>query len=499
MTRTWCAYVRVSRVNGRAGADFHSPDQQVEEIRRHARGDLGPVFQDLDVSGGTFVRDGLNAALEWVREDPAGRGIAAYDYSRIGRDTREFLRLVDELEAIGAQVLSALERIDTSTPEGRLMLTQFAAQNEYYRRNVGRRWRSVQARRLEAGLPAGGPVRFGYRRVEGSQVVEPDPVTGPALRAAYLGYTSGTGYQLLVKRLNDAGLVTGRGNAWSTHSLRRTLDSGFGAGKIVLNEGGEFIEGAHDGVISEDEWQEYLRSRARRTAVPRKVATPKWFLSGIARCGRCGGSVYVSSYNNPASTIVCATYRNTRTCPGGASMNRHDLERIVAMWVGGHVAQVSAHVDTGRRDDERRRVRADLDGMTDRRVALDAQLGRLARGYATELLDDVGYASARREVEAEVTVLDEQIAHLHHVLDTLQPVSEDAFTRLIEHTDGTDSGAWNGLLRRVLQRVEIHPKHVVIVPVAGDEQTVPKPTSGFLREGLQRDALGRYVSMTREG
>ena len=64
-------YLHVSRVNGRDGDSFISPQLQEERCTAMiaARGfQAGEVISDMDVSGGTMDRPGLNRALGRVRD-----------------------------------------------------------------------------------------------------------------------------------------------------------------------------------------------------------------------------------------------------------------------------------------------------------------------------------------------------------------------------------------------------------------------------------------------
>jgi len=234
--RTWCAYVRVSRVGDRDGDRFHSPAQQETEIRGSVPGEVEEVFTDLDVSGTTFARAGRDRMA--ARGTRAAR-IAAYDLSCAGRNVRDALAFVDDVEGMGAGLMTVNERFDTTTPEGRLVLTNFLALHEFYSRNVGRRWRSVQQRRVAAGRPHGGGPRFGYRRNPETGAFEPDPATGPLLRDAYLAFIRGAGSQPVAKTVNDAGVRTAWGYEWSAVSVLRILDTGFAAGLLHLQTQGE--------------------------------------------------------------------------------------------------------------------------------------------------------------------------------------------------------------------------------------------------------------------
>mgnify|MGYP002700472531 FL=1 len=55
------------------------------------------------------------------------------------RSTRDLLQILDELQAREVQFISAKENIDTSTPQGKFMLTVFAALSELEREQIRQR------------------------------------------------------------------------------------------------------------------------------------------------------------------------------------------------------------------------------------------------------------------------------------------------------------------------------------------------------------------------
>ncbi len=90
-------YVRVSRVGGRGGDRFLSPDLQREEIGRVAarKGlEIVEVIEELDASGGDSTRPGWNRALEMVRdgEDRAGLQLARANSPGSSSDSRQAFR-----------------------------------------------------------------------------------------------------------------------------------------------------------------------------------------------------------------------------------------------------------------------------------------------------------------------------------------------------------------------------------------------------------------------
>ena len=82
------------------------------------------------VSGKTTDRPELKAMLDYVRE---GDTVEVESYSRIARNTQDLLSIIAALEAKGVGFISQKERIDTSSPEGRLMLIIFAGLAQFER------------------------------------------------------------------------------------------------------------------------------------------------------------------------------------------------------------------------------------------------------------------------------------------------------------------------------------------------------------------------------
>lgn len=87
------------------------------------------VFIDK-ATGKNTARTGLQKLLAFVRD---GDVVVTESYSRIARNTKDLLNIVEELESKGVGFISTKENVDTNTPTGRLLLTIFAGLSQFER------------------------------------------------------------------------------------------------------------------------------------------------------------------------------------------------------------------------------------------------------------------------------------------------------------------------------------------------------------------------------
>ena len=84
-------------------------------------------------SGKNTGRKAFKEMMSFVR---AGDMVIVESISRIARNTRDLLSIVSELTEKQVEFVSLKENIDTTTPQGRFMLTVFGALAELERENI---------------------------------------------------------------------------------------------------------------------------------------------------------------------------------------------------------------------------------------------------------------------------------------------------------------------------------------------------------------------------
>lgn len=133
----------------RTSASDQNIDRQVEALTKI----VDKMFID-QVSGKNLDRPELKKMLNYIRE---GDKVYVESISRFARNTRDLLWLVDELQKKEVEFISLKEKIDTSTPAGRFMLTVFAAVSELERDYILQRQKEGIAIARAQNKPMGRP------------------------------------------------------------------------------------------------------------------------------------------------------------------------------------------------------------------------------------------------------------------------------------------------------------------------------------------------------
>lgn len=131
------AYVRVSTVEQNEG-------RQIAALKAY---EIEKWFIEK-CSGKNSDREQLKIMLDFVREDDV---VYTESFSRIARNTKDLLDIVEIIEKKGAIIKSLKENLDTSTPTGKLMLTMIGAMATFEREIMLERQREGIAIAKSAG------------------------------------------------------------------------------------------------------------------------------------------------------------------------------------------------------------------------------------------------------------------------------------------------------------------------------------------------------------
>lgn len=258
-------------------------------------------------------------------------GVATWDaivfrhIDRVGRSAIEVIQLGAELQRHGKYFLAYAMPFPTAPPVGPLILGIFALLAEFERSMISQRTAAkMHAIAQHGGIPY-GRAPYGYRRVPGSNVIEPDPETAPRVIDLYRRAADGEPPTALARAFGMARQTV-------IHILHRRTYLG------LIDYGGREYHGQHQALIDQALWDRVRRhlptapceSHGRvPTARPgaRHNSRRRPFpLSGIVRC-HCGHWLTAASAHGRSR--VYRYYQCTDTVNCRRRVSADDLERDV--------------------------------------------------------------------------------------------------------------------------------------------------------------------------
>ncbi|HLY29099.1 MAG TPA: recombinase family protein [Aggregatilineales bacterium] len=136
-------YVRVSK------------QDQNEELQADAlqEANCERLFVD-HISGSKFERKGLDDALTFLRK---GDTFVVWKLDRAGRSLKHLIELLNTLQGCGIEFISLTEKIDTTTPGGKLIFHLMGALAEFERDLIRERTNAGLAAARARGRQGGRP------------------------------------------------------------------------------------------------------------------------------------------------------------------------------------------------------------------------------------------------------------------------------------------------------------------------------------------------------
>jgi DNA invertase Pin-like site-specific DNA recombinase len=354
-------YIRVSRIAGREGEGYISPDVQRESIERYAAelgGQIIAWFDDQDYSGGNTDRPGFQEILGRLESGETG-GIIVMAIDRFSRSTADGSSIVREIVDRDQVFASCHERIDTRTDEGRYMLRSFLSNAELFLDQKRTQWRTAKGRAISRGAHI-GPTPTGYLKVEplptkpthisplesaaaggptGPGLLTPRPVYGEAMTEIFKRGATGTYGPTDLARWMTAEAPREGGAPWTATEVKRWLGN-----RVYLGEvrSGTLVNStAHKALTDPETFDRCRREPGER----RRGAADVFLLSGLGIV-RCAGCRYaLSGERHGGRGGESPVYRCKRYgCPGppvivAARLEDHLAELAIAKQRGVVLAQ----------------------------------------------------------------------------------------------------------------------------------------------------------------
>ncbi len=332
-----------------------SIDDQVALCRSHAERNgmqVVAIFDDRARSGASiYGRDGLMRLLDAAR-DGKFDVILVEALDRLSRDQEDLAGIWKRLNFLGLELRAVHEgtadqiQIGVRGLLGSLFLTDLA-------HKVRRGMLGV----VRDGRNAGGRA-YGYRPVPAGrgelEIVEDE---AEVIRRIFRDYVAGKTPREIAHGLNRDGIKPPRGRKWTSSTINGNKKRHYGiilnelyAGTVVWNRVRMMKDPDTGRRISrlnpESEWKRaqaphlaivdkeifdtaQLRKADRSHEAPETQRKAKFLLSGLLKCGSCGGGMSMKDRDHGRVRIHCTTMRESGTCSSRKIFYMDEIERAV--------------------------------------------------------------------------------------------------------------------------------------------------------------------------
>lgn len=134
------------------------------------------IFRDV-ASGAIDSRKGLTEAIEFARR---GDTLVVWKLDRLGRSLKHLIETVNLLKERGVGLMSLQEKIDTTTPGGKLIFHVFGALAEFERELIRERTNAGLKAARARGRLGGRPPILTSKQIEMAQRLLNDPAVSVA-------------------------------------------------------------------------------------------------------------------------------------------------------------------------------------------------------------------------------------------------------------------------------------------------------------------------------
>ncbi|RUS48849.1 recombinase family protein [Cohnella sp. AR92] len=325
MSNKAAIYARVSTEE--QATQGYSIQAQLEELRNYAnyqKLDIVSEYIDEGASGKSISgRPEMKRLLNDVQRGKLDY-VLFYKLDRISRDLKDALEISDTLSQHNVTMYIHNEKIDTSTPSGKMHFQIMGSFAEFERNTIVDRVKMGMTQRAKEGNFNGGQC-LGYDCIEKSLIVNEEEAA--IVREIFDLSDQGLGYKAVVNRVNSKGYLTKRGIQFQVNGVKTILDNPMYIGKIRFNqvegwsEKGRkgknadplLVEGKHQPIINLELWERVQEQRKKRSYKPSKSNSP-FILNGIIKCPKCGGGMVAGRSKGGSGkyyrNYVCGQHHN---------------------------------------------------------------------------------------------------------------------------------------------------------------------------------------------
>jgi site-specific DNA recombinase len=319
-----------------------------------------------------------------------------------------------------ADMVSLQEKIDTSTPAGRLFYTMIAALSQWEREEIADRVKASIKIRAKLGKSLGGAAPFGYIWKDKRLVL--NPAEAPVRKQMYELFAKEKRMKGVARMLNQAGYRTRKGARFTDTTVLRLLEDTTakgmyranhtyrdGKGKLIAKPESEWVWTPVEPIVSEELWKhcnDILNARKGGRPIGPK---PVQLFAGLLVCG-CGAKMYVFARS---PKYVCPKCRNKIPIVRIEEIFKDQLEEffISPDKVRAHLASANTHLA----DTKERWV-----AHTQHAEKVKAEMRKVYDLYQSDQISPEGFGKLYKPLEEQERALAAELPRLQGEIDALE-------------------------------------------------------------------------------
>ena len=421
-------YMRVS--TDKQAKEGDSIPAQKEALERYAR-EKGYIIVDTyiddGISGTKADRDELQRLLEDVKQGRIDI-VLVTKLDRWFRSIRHYLNTQELLEKHHVSWTAIWEPIyDTSTAQGRLIISQMMSIAQFEAENTSQRIKAVFDYKRKQGEYLSGKPPVGYK-VENKHLV-PDPETADHVRAAFTFFAQTSSLSRTMDEFAHLGIFPK-----DRQPFQRMLRNEKYIGKYLDNE--TYCRPIIDKSLFEDVQRKLpnnIKASQKRT----------YIFSGLIRCRECGRKMngttqYMARGTKKYKAYSCPGHYNARPaiCRNPKHINEKKLEEYLLENIK---PLLKMKVDAVRKEEKK--------DNSQRITYLEKKIKKLKELYINDLIDLKEYKEDKESALAEISTL-----QAHRTIDT-KPYEDfiklDIGSQYKTFTDAEKRIFWRALIEKI--------------------------------------------------
>jgi site-specific DNA recombinase len=384
------------------------------------------------------AREGFDRMLQMAQAGTID-AVVAYDLDRFTRNPDELGAWIDVADKTGIKIHTTGTIVDLADPDSVFTARVLLAVAEKEAANISRRMKRKLQADAEQGRPHWPRRPFGY-----TLKAEPIPAEARKLNEMVDRVIDGESPTAIARWLNESGVESASGSEWQSATVKFLVTASRNAG--LREYKGEIVgPAAWPAIITEDRWKAACSALALRSR-PKKGGSMS-LLTGLVRCGRCGGPMYRTGAGDK-SAYYCVVNSEGRSVAGcGNSMRAHHVDTLISDMVLVQLGEVRAAK-------RQQRPAGDIADIADITAQLDEMAAMVGRGE----LSMSEWTAARAPLQARLKAAESTLAmsDTEAALDRLT----GSDVRLADRWDDLALDHRHRLVRLVLDHVVIAPTKV---------------------------------------